>query len=79
MEILIPIIAAFAACILGFFAGYVCRRKIAENTIGGAEQKANEIIEEGRREAETKKKRHANKVRQCRVRENINRTIQIEQ
>lgn len=30
-------------------------------------------------EAETKKKRHANKVRQCRVRENINRTIQIEQ
>ena len=56
MEILIPIIAAFAACILGFFAGYVCRRKIAENTIGGAEQKANEIIEEGRREAETKKK-----------------------
>ena len=30
-------------------------------------------------EAETKKKRHANKVRQCRVRDNINRTIQIEQ
>lgn len=30
-------------------------------------------------EAETKKKRHANKVRQCRVRKNINRTIQIEQ
>lgn len=30
-------------------------------------------------EAETKKKRHAKKVRQCRVRENINRTLQIEQ
>ena len=30
-------------------------------------------------EAETKKKRHANKVRQCRVRKDINRTIQIEQ
>ena len=30
-------------------------------------------------EAETKKKRHANTVRPCRVRENINRTIQIEQ
>lgn len=30
-------------------------------------------------EAEIKKKRHAKKVRQCRVRENINRTLQIEQ
>ncbi len=50
------IIAAIAACVVGFVIGFVCRRIIAEGKIGGAEEKAKQIIEEGKKTAETKKK-----------------------
>ncbi len=56
MDILITVIAAIAACALGFFIGFMCRKKIAEGKIGVAEERAKEIIEEGRKAAQTRKK-----------------------
>lgn len=56
MDILITVIAAIAACVLGFFIGFICRKKIAEGKIGVAEERAKEIIEEGRKAAQTRKK-----------------------
>ena len=48
------IISAVVAVIIGFAVGFICRRIIAESKIGGAEEKAKQIIEEGKKTAETK-------------------------
>ena len=50
------VIAAVAACIVGFAIGFLCRRQIAERKIGGAEQKAKQIIDNANKAAETRKK-----------------------
>ncbi len=50
------IIAAVIACIVGFGVGFLCRKMIAENKIGGAENKAKQIIEDANKAAETRKK-----------------------
>ena len=50
------IIAALVAVVVGFDLGFLARRIIAEGKIGGAEEKARQIIEEGKKTAETKKK-----------------------
>ncbi len=50
------IIAAAVALILGFGIGFVFRRQIAEGKIGGAENKAKQIIADANKAAETKKK-----------------------
>ncbi len=50
------IIAAVIACIAGFGIGFLCRKMIAENKIGGAENKAKQIIEDANKTAETRKK-----------------------
>jgi len=50
------VIAAVVACIVGFVIGFLCRRQIAERKIGGAEQKAKQIIENANKAAETRKK-----------------------
>ena len=49
----IGIIAAVAALIVGFGVGFICRRIIAEGKIGGAEEKAKQIIEDGKKAAES--------------------------
>ena len=53
---IITIISAAIACILGFGIGFICRKQIAESKIGGAEQKAKQIIEDANKSAETRKK-----------------------
>ncbi len=50
------IVSAIVALLLGFVVGFVFRRQIAESKIGGAENKAKEIIDEANKTAETKKK-----------------------
>ena len=50
------IIAAVVALILGFGIGFVFRKQIAEGKIGGAENKAKQIIADANKAAETKKK-----------------------
>ena len=50
------IIAAVVALIIGFGIGFVFRRQIAEGKIGGAENKAKQIIADANKAAETKKK-----------------------
>lgn len=55
-NIIIPIASAVAALIIGFLVGTIYRKKIAEAEIGGAEEKAKEIIEAAQKQAETKKK-----------------------
>ena len=50
------IIAAAVALILGFGMGFLFRRQIAEGKIGGAENKAKQIIADANKAAETKKK-----------------------
>ena len=37
MDIIIPIVSAIAALVIGFFIGTLYRKKIAEAEIGGAE------------------------------------------
>ncbi len=58
--ILVGIIAGTAALIIGIFVGIrigiAYRKKIGEAAIGSAEAKANKIIEEGSKQAETLKK-----------------------
>ena len=50
------IIAAVVALIAGFGIGFVFRKQIAEGKIGGAENKAKQIIADANKAAETKKK-----------------------
>ena len=50
------IISAVVALILGFGIGFLFRKQIAEGKIGGAENKAKQIVEDALKTAETKKK-----------------------
>ena len=52
---IICVIAA-VVCIAAFFGGVAYRKKIAEAKLGDAEKKAEEIIADAKKEAETKKK-----------------------
>ena len=56
MEFLIPALIAVVCLILGFFGGIMYRKKVAEAKIGLAETRADEIVEEAKKEGETKKK-----------------------
>ena len=55
-QILIPVIAGVVGLVLGAVIGFVYRRKVAEAKIGSAEEQAKKIVDEGIKEAETKKK-----------------------
>ncbi len=50
------IIIAAVALIVGFLLGFILRRLAAERKIGGAENKAKQIIKDAEKAAETKKK-----------------------
>ena len=52
----ITIIAAVIALILGAVIGFCYRKQIAEAKIGVAEKRANDIVEDAKKEAEAKKK-----------------------
>ncbi len=54
--VIYTIAAAVASVVVGFGAGVVYRKKVSEAKLGGAEQKAKEIISEAEKHAETKKK-----------------------
>ena len=54
--ILIAIAAFVVAAIVFFFVGINYRKKVAEAKIGLAEDQAKQIIAEGERQAESKKK-----------------------
>lgn len=58
--VLVGVIAGIAALIIGIFVGvvvgYTYRKRVGEAAIGSAEAKANKIIEEGSKQAETLKK-----------------------
>lgn len=56
MEIAIPIICAVVALILGFVGGIFYRKKVAESTIGSAQQEATRIVNDAVSQAEQKKK-----------------------
>ena len=56
MTLAIIIAAAAVCCIGAFFAGIMYRKKIAEAEIGGAEEKAKNIVSDAVKAAETKKK-----------------------
>jgi len=45
-SVIITIVAAIVALVVGFFVGTVYRKKIAEGKIGGAEEKAKAILDE---------------------------------
>jgi len=47
---------AIVSCFFGFFAGMLYRKKVAESTLGSAEIKAENIIEEAKRTAEARSK-----------------------
>jgi ribonuclease Y len=50
------LISAIIGLGIGFFIGYIIRKKIAEAKIESAEIAANKILEEARRSSEAKKK-----------------------
>ncbi len=52
----VSICIAVAAAVVSFAAGVIYRKKIAEAKLGGAEQKAKDIVAEAEKQAETKKK-----------------------
>ena len=56
MEIVIAICAVAAGIVIGFFAGFVYRKRVAEKAIGSAESEAGRIIEDAKKQAETKRK-----------------------
>ena len=55
-DILIPMVAAVVALIIGIVAGSLFRKKIAEAKIGSAEKEAKRIIDDSKKEAEEIKK-----------------------
>lgn len=55
-EIIVPIIAAAAALVIGILIGFIIRKKIAEAAIKSAETEAKRIVDEGLKTAETRKK-----------------------
>ena len=56
MEIVIAVIVAVASIVIGFVAGFVIRKHVAEKAIGSAESEAGRIIEDAKKQAETKRK-----------------------
>ncbi|WP_102028288.1 ribonuclease Y [Salirhabdus sp. Marseille-P4669] len=56
VSLLILIISALLALIVGLFVGYLIRKSIAEAKISSAEELAKQIVEEGRRNAEAAKR-----------------------
>ena len=56
VEIIITVAAAVVALVVGIIVGIVYRKKIGEALIGSAEKKAEDIVQEAKKEAEQKKK-----------------------
>ncbi len=56
MEYLIYVFCALAGILIGFFVGFLIRKKIAEAKIGSAEEEAKKLVEEAKTQAETQKK-----------------------
>ncbi len=56
LSISVSISIAVAAAVVAFAAGVIYRKTIAEAKLGGAEQKAKDIVAEAEKQAETKKK-----------------------
>ena len=52
----IPIICAVSGLIIGFLAGFIYRKSIAEKAIGTAEKEAIRIVEQAKKDGESKKK-----------------------
>ncbi len=52
----IPIICAVSGLIFGFLAGFIYRKSIAEKAIGTAEKEAIRIVEQAKKDGESKKK-----------------------
>ena len=55
-EIVIPIVVGAVALAVGILVGFLIRKKIGEAKIGSAEAEARRILEEGSKNADTKKK-----------------------
>ncbi|MDR0380946.1 MAG: ribonuclease Y [Oscillospiraceae bacterium] len=55
-EILIPIVSALVAIVVGFFAGIFYRKNVAEKEIASAEEEARRIINDAIKSAEAKKR-----------------------
>lgn len=55
-KIIVSIIVGVIAIIVGFFGGMIYRKRIAEATIGSAEEKAKNMVNEAIKEASAKKK-----------------------
>ena len=51
----LPILGALVMGVLGFYAGVLYRRKVAEREIGSAEEEARRLINDAIKTAETKK------------------------
>lgn len=56
IEILITVIVALVALVIGLLAGYIFRKNLAEKTIGSAEQKAKNLLLDAENRCETIKK-----------------------
>lgn len=56
IELVITIIVAFVALVIGLLAGYIFRKNLAEKTIGSAEQKAKNLLLDAENRCETIKK-----------------------
>ncbi len=55
-EIIVGVIALFVGLAAGCLLGYLMRKKIAESKIGSAEEKADQIVLDAKKDAETCKK-----------------------
>ncbi len=55
-KVLIGVIAAVVALVIGLLAGFQYRRSVAEKEIGSAEEEAKRIMNEAIRGAENKKR-----------------------
>jgi len=56
MEILYIAIGLISGLVIGAFAGFIWRKKVAEAKIGSAEKQATELLEDAIKKAETRKK-----------------------
>ena len=56
MEILYIAIGLISGLVIGAFAGFFWRKKVAEAKIGSAEKQANQLLEDAIKKAETRKK-----------------------
>ena len=57
MEPIYVIVISIVCLALGAFIGFLIRKKVGEAEIGSAEEEAARILEEGKKEAESAKKR----------------------